>query len=357
MARRLFIHATNVHQGGGRSLLAAILSILPGGMKSILSLDSRMPLPEDAVQELQIQRVAPTIVHRLIAERWLTNHVASGDVVLCFGNLPPLFKLRGYAVVFVQNRYLVDNVELNGFAFKTKLRLAVERYWLSSRLENADEFVVQTPSMKKLLEALTQGRIPVRVLPFVANNDEYMRKVPSPEMQRGRNVKFLYVASGEPHKNHRQLIEAWCLLAKEDVFPSLILTLDRARFADLCSWIEEKVEQHRLNVQNVGDLPSDQVKQLYSQADALIFPSSLESFGMPLIEARQVELPVLASELDYVRDILDPEQTFNPASAVSIARAVKRYMCIEELPLPLQDAAGFMRSIFESASTSASSCR
>jgi glycosyltransferase involved in cell wall biosynthesis len=86
---------------------------------------------------------------------------------------------------------------------------------------------------------------------------------------------------------------------------------------------------------------------MYNQVGALIYPSTFESFGLPLIEARQAGLPVLASELDYVRDILDPEQVFDPESAISIARAVKRFIAIDEPPLSLQDAAGFIKHILE----------
>ena len=53
-------------------------------------------------------------------------------------------------------------------------------------------------------------------------------------------------------------------------------------------------------------------------------------------------LPVLASELDYYRDVLDPDQSFDPNSNISVARAVKRFLGIAEEPLPLQDAAGFV---------------
>jgi len=203
--------------------------------------------------------------------------------------------------------------------------------------------------MKNLLEARTKGRMPVRVLPFMANHEEYVRKIQPPEIQKEKGFEFLYVASGEPHKNHRQLMEAWCLLAKEGLFPSLKLTLDRTQFAELCDWLVQKIEKHRLKVENFGSLPHGQVKHLYEQASALIYPSTFESFGLPLIEARQAGLPVLAPELDYVRDVLDPEQTFDPESAVSIARAVKRFMGIEEQPLPLQDASGFIRHILERA--------
>jgi glycosyltransferase involved in cell wall biosynthesis len=102
-------------------------------------------------------------------------------------------------------------------------------------------------------------------------------------------------------------------------------------------------------VENLGSLPHGQIKQLYGQAGALIYPSTFESFGLPLIEARQARLPVLASELDYVRDVLDPEQSFDPESAVSIARAVKRFMGVDEQPLPLLDATQFMASVLEKA--------
>lgn len=347
MTRRLFIHATNVHQGGGRSLLLALLGVLPANMKLTLSLDGRILLPDDIAQEVQVTRVAPTVLQRLFAEIWLRKHVAAEDIVLCFGNLPPLFKLRGRAVVFVQNRYLVEGVKLDGFSFKSRLRVLVERLWLSGRLANVDEFVVQTPSMKILMEALSKGRVPVRMSPFAAARDGYYRKMSAVEIDKRKEADFLYVASGEPHKNHRQLIEAWCLLADEGLFPSLILTLERTRFTELCIWVEQKVAKCQIRVENASNVPHAQIGQLYDRAAALIYPSTIESLGLPLIEARQAGLSVLASELDYVRDVIDPEQTFDPESAISIARAVKRFLGVEEHCLPLQDAKGFMAQILE----------
>jgi glycosyltransferase involved in cell wall biosynthesis len=68
----------------------------------------------------------------------------------------------------------------------------------------------------------------------------------------------------------------------------------------------------------------------------------MESFGLPLIEARQAGLPILASELDYVRDIVDPEESFDPFSARSIVRAVTRFMGVEQAALPLGNAADLL---------------
>jgi len=343
--RRLFIHATNVHQGGGRSLLEALLRALPETKKTLLSLDERMPLTEGLAHNVQIMRVKPSIMQRLNAERWLARSVGTEDIVLCFGNLPPWFRLRGRAIVFVQNRYLIDDVSLHGFPLKVRLRLAIERLWLTSKMSNASEFIVQTPTMKRLLEMKAQGRMPVRVLPFAMEPNGYARSAPQPKVQKENNYDFVYVASGEPHKNHPRLIEAWSLLAEEGLFPSLCLTLDEARFPGLCREVEVMRQRHALKVENIGGVSHKDVFALYQKAGAAIYPSSLESFGLPLIEARQAGLPVLASELDYVRDVLDPEQSFDPESPISIARAVKRFMGIDEQPLPLLDATEFMASV------------
>ena len=345
----IFIHATNVHQGGGRSLLYALLSLPVDDLSLIVALDTRMELPAGLPVGMQVWRVKPSIFSRLKAEWWLARNVKPGDIVLCFGNLPPLFKLQGRVTVFVQNRYLVDRVALENFPIKTRLRLGVERLWLSGRAVNADEFVVQTPSMKTAL--LSSGCVvkqPVHVRPFANMSGGYRRTVNHKNAwQEHKRYDFIYAASGDPHKNHRRLVEAWCLLAEQGIFPSLCLTVDENVSAELCVWIDEQKLHYGLKLENVGFLPHDQILQLYAQARALIYPSLFESFGLPLIEARQAGLPVLAAELDYVRDVLDPEQSFDPNSSVSIARAVKRYLGIDDLPLQLLNAADFMKSILE----------
>lgn len=341
----LFIHAPNVHQGGGGTLLAALLQEAHGEV--VLSVDARMRLPADMENNIQVKRIKPFIRHRLMAETWLARIVDREDVVLCFGNLPPLFKLRGRAVVFVQNRYLIEDVPLSGFPLKVRLRLAVERLWLTWCWRNVDEFVVQTPTMKSLLEIKLGRHVPVRVLPFVAVPDGYMRSLPQVCIRKDTVFDFVYVASGEPHKNHQRLIDAWCLLAEEGVLPSLCVTLDEARFVGLCRLIEKARRQYGIKITNVGGLSHNDALALLRKSGAAIYPSKFESFGLPLIEARQAGLPVLASELDYVRDVLDPEQVFDPDSSRSIARAVKRFMGKDEKPLPLLDAAKFWASIFE----------
>ena len=232
---------------------------------------------------------------------------------------------------------------------KCRLRIGLERLWLRFRAGVADDYIVQTPSMKALLESRIANGMPVHVLPFVENAERYERSGAPPRGKKDARFDFVYVASGEPHKNHRNLIDAWCLLATEGIFPSLCLTISGSDFKELHDWVNAKKSASGLRLENAGQLSGAQVDLLYKNARALIFPSLLESLGLPLIEARRADLPVVASELDYVRDVLDPEETFDPTSPESIARAVKRFMGFDEPALPLSNAAGFMRQIIQQA--------
>lgn len=347
IAPRFFLHAPNVHQGGGKSLLIALLEVVSGNVKRLVQLDRRINLPGHLPANWITNYVEPTVRHRLRAEWWLAQNTRPQDTILCFGNLPPLFKLAGRTVVFVQNRYLIDSVPLDNFPLKTRLRLKVERLWFRWRAKNANTLVVQTPSMRALLETSGVAKEkPVYVLPFVDLSTDYQRETHN-GFSKAPSDPFIYVASGEPHKNHRNLVQAWCLLAQEGIFPTLWLTLDAKVNCDLCLWIDQQTHKFGLRLKNLGVQPHEQIRHLYTEGQALIYPSTFESLGLPLIEARQAGLAVIASELDFVRDVLDPEQVFDPRSPVSIARAVKRFLGSGEKALPLLNAAEFMKRLFE----------
>jgi glycosyltransferase involved in cell wall biosynthesis len=96
-------------------------------------------------------------------------------------------------------------------------------------------------------------------------------------------------------------------------------------------------------------MPHEKVLSLYATARAMIFPSTSESFGLPLIEATHAGLPILASELDYVRDVCSPVQTFDPTSAISIARAVKRFLAVAEPVLQIRSPHDFLRELLGTA--------
>lgn len=325
MSHTLFIQAVNIHQGGGARLLNLVLGALKLDCRVVLNIDQRMILTADLPEQVQIRRVQNSILARLCAEFFLYKNSTHDDFILCFGNLPPILPVKAHTTVFVQNRYIIDYVSLVNHKFWERLRIQSERIWFRLSMYHADQFLVQTTSMKNLLDVIIRGRKPVTLAPLAdVNITGEIKRVP--ESNQCALPKFIYVASGDCHKNHARLIDAWCLLAIDDIRPQLYLTIDKWQFPNLCALIAERKTKYNLNISNLGIVDACVMTEIYKKADVLIYPSLFESFGLPLLEAQSHGLEIIASELDYVRDVIQPAQTFNPKSALSIARAVKRLL-------------------------------
>jgi glycosyltransferase involved in cell wall biosynthesis len=313
----LVIHAPNVHMGGGRALLAALLEGVGEGPCTAI-LDARFPMPAGTSARLSVIRVPATVTGRLSAELKLRSVTRAGDVVLCFGNLPPLIRNPGRVKVFLQNRFLLRRRDLDEMGWRLRLRIWLERAWLRLMLRDT-RLIVQTASMAR--EVSSELAMNAEIMPFYPSQDsvENFR-------ESRREFDFVYVASGEPHKNHKNLVKAWEILAQAGLRPSLHLTLDPVRDAALLRWIEAVASRGQLRITNGGCVPSSGMDDLYRNSGALIYASLFESFGLPLLEASLHGLPVVAPELDYVRDLIAPAQSFDPSSPVSIARAVGRFL-------------------------------
>ncbi|MDP3809768.1 MAG: glycosyltransferase [Hydrogenophaga sp.] len=300
-------------------------------------LDSRLDISM-VPESVAIRTVSPTILGRLLAEWRLMKLAGSADTVLCFGNLPPLLRNNGAVTVFLQNRYIFGNRDLRAFSVGKRLRIRLERAWFAMRVDaRRMSIYVQTPSMAE--EMLRETGIKACVFPFAPSTAKTVSISEAPRFD------FIYVASGEPHKNHAQLIEAWKLLGRQGLFPSLCLTLDPVVHPELVHALERATQDHGLQITNLGVVSLAEIEHCYQRSRALIYPSTLESFGLPLIEAAALGLPILASELDYVRDVVSPAASFDPNSALSIARAVKRFLRQGDEPQKIFSSADFLREI------------
>jgi glycosyltransferase involved in cell wall biosynthesis len=340
----LIIHAPNIHRGGGRTLLLPLLEAAGKRPSLTALLDQRLEIPAELNQTLTITRIVPTIWGRLAGEWTLRRLAQAPDTILCFGNLPPLFRIKGRCLVFLQNRYLVEERNLEGFSLKVKVRLMAERLWLRLFNEHAETFIVQTSSMQQA--AMQTLRRPVEIMALFPDFSGYQRQ--RIEKHRGQTTQyeFLYVATGEPHKNHVNLLEAWKLLASEGLYPSLCVTISELDYPDLFRIVEQTKGDHKLNIYNVPARSSSDMQRLYNHSRALVYPSMMESFGLPLLEASQAGLPIIAAELDYVRDLVDPVEVFDPRSPQSIARAIKRFLQIPEMPVTMLTSDAFISRLF-----------
>lgn len=107
------------------------------------------------------------------------------------------------------------------------------------------------------------------------------------------NIKLIYPASYLKHKNHNLLFENAKTIYKH--FPELefILTIDQNQF-----------KCNPNNIICIGRVSRKQVLEKLINADALLFLSSFESLGIPLIEAAKLSKPIIAPKLSYSEELI-----------------------------------------------------
>ena len=326
------ISGFGIHVGGGLVLFRSLLAASQTFARHVL-LDERFPTEDFAGSgEAQptVERVRRSFVARALSLYRLASSARPGDTVLCFNNLPPLTRSQGFVVVFVHAPHFFGAHAGIRYPFQVSLRLGIERLWFRCGARNADEFWVQTNTMAGLLRQARPGAT-VRVVPLVDDSLQALLqdRVPRDRGARAhvdyRKHEFFYPADAVGHKNHPQLLRAWKMLEEEGKFPRLVLTLRDEEFSEVHRLAGMKPGEV-VGASSVGRLPRAAVLERLRHCSALVFPSLAETYGLPMLEAVALGVPIIASEREFVRDVCQPSQSFDPTSARSIARAITRFV-------------------------------
>ena len=118
---------------------------------------------------------------------------------------------------------------------------------------------------------------------------------------------FVILSTIEPRKNHAMLLQVWRRLAEQlgDSTPRLVVIGQRGWE---CENVVDLLERCIALKDFVIELPSCSDNELATylyHAQALLFPSFVEGYGMPLVEALAMGVPVIASDLQVFREIAD----------------------------------------------------
>ncbi len=325
----MIIFAPGVHAGGGLVLIDSLLNTIPDNCYIKAYLDLRLHskiigLPRN----IEIVWTKQTILGRILAELKLYKNIKRDDCkVLCLHGLPPILAASSKISVFILNRLHLNVVPLSNFDYRTRARLYIEKLVLRTKGRGIKRYFVHTESTKqdllKILPFIDKNSI--EIMPLAGNLSNIAKQE---AIKFKKDWDFIYPSNADWHKNHKKLLDAWVLLAHKGLFPTLVLTISE-NYRDILNYIERLVREERIHVVNLGALSQIEVIQLYYKSRALIYPSITEAYGLPLVEATISNLPILAGELDYVRDICQPKETFDVNSELSISRAVERHLTSE----------------------------
>jgi glycosyltransferase involved in cell wall biosynthesis len=218
--------------------------------------------------------------------------LSRGTLLFSPANIGPFF--QKHQVVTIHDASVFAHPDAYTWSFRLKYTNAYRRL-----AEVADHFITNSEFSKGELQhwlKLAPERISVTY-----EGREHFEKViaDTSVMERlalGKRQFFIVVGSSSLHKNLKVVLAADKLM-------------DQSKFeivfigGSFSSVFQSSQVELLPNVKKVGYLSDQELKALYTEAAGLIFPSSYEGFGLPLVEAMTCSCPVICSDIPSSREV------------------------------------------------------
>ncbi len=268
---------------------------------------------------IPIQKLQKRISENIDRNRAYKINHRPGDVVVLLDsswhsdtfNTVETLKAQGLSVISV----IYDLIPITHPQFCDDGLVTVFKQWFSWISKTADGFIAISSTISNEVKhhiAEVHGAEFARTrwydhfylgseLDLIESDQKIRDHIPKAfEMQR---PVYLMVSTIEPRKNHAYLLDAFELLWARGVDVALCFV---GRVGWKCDALVRRVETHielgrRLFMFN--DLSDNELQFCYTHARALTFPSFVEGFGLPIVEAMQRGLPVMASDIPVFREV------------------------------------------------------
>lgn len=315
MHYQLLIDAVFINNGGGLVLLEHLVNELEKtNTKVLYLLDNRIKKIDLNIGENnEVLFLGDSIFQR---HKFYKKNNHTFNKIFCFSHLPPSVRLKSEVITLLHQYCYLNLPKGTNFGFRIKWFLKSKI--LSIFKMNTDKWLVQSSHVKdKIIEKYDVESEKVNYLPFFKLNN-----ITKP-LKKVKN-QFVYISFPYKHKNHLNLIEGFVKSYIKNQKGELHLTVDNN-----CKYLIKKIEYYQkknIPIVNHGLIKKTEVSKLYASSEFLIFPSLMESFGLPLIEAIHHQCKVLASDLPFVNVICKPSLKFDPYDVFSIADAITNSM-------------------------------
>lgn len=209
------------------------------------------------------------------------------------------------------------------------------RHVLPRLVRRLSRVVTVSESSRRDIAAL--AGIPSERITVVPNGVDTERMRPTPRAVALRKLAhripvdrpyLLYVSRVEhPGKNHVRLIEAFAQMKAAPAVPHRLVLAGPLR--ERAEIVQAAAEESGVGADIIFTdfMPDEELPALYAAADALIFPSLYEGFGIPLLEAMACATPVAAARTSSLPEVAGEAAVyFDPRDPADMAAAVRRLL-------------------------------
>ena len=249
----------------------------------------------------------------MFSDSWyLYNYSNNFDIVHRFSPGGFLFRTPSKIVVTVHDLFFYK-----AYPFNKSLGLYLARYFNRASLKKADAILAVSQFTKQeILKTFNLNEDKIHVVyngaDTVPEDSEDAKQALKSEYGI-RSDYILFVSTIEPRKNLLNLVKAYELLKERySVKESLVVVGKKGwDYNETLSYIERS--RFRDSVIITGFVPPYHLPYFYSNASLFVYPSLMEGFGIPPLEAMQCGCPTLTSNTSSLPEVVrHPEMMFDP---------------------------------------------
>jgi len=236
---------------------------------------------------------------------------------------PLILPTKGKKVITVYDLFFMDFPNMTDKEARKDFLRKTE-----GSLNKADGIVTISQFTKKqLTDRFSLDQNKVKVI-YLGLNQSFWKVMSQEELEETRtkyalpSTFLLFVGALEPRKNLLNLIEALKIIHEKH--KKILLVLVGPKRQDYKNVIN-KIKELELEpwIRMVGYVYEKELRTFYRLASVFVFPSLLEGFGLPLLEAMASDLPVAASQTSAITEIVkDACLYFNPYDPEDMAEKI-----------------------------------
>ncbi|MBW1781127.1 MAG: glycosyltransferase family 4 protein [Deltaproteobacteria bacterium] len=263
----------------------------------------------------------------MFSDSWyLYNHSDRFDIVHRFSPGGFLFRIPCRIVVTVHDLFLYKR-----YPFNKSLSLYLARPFNRISLKRADALLaVSQYTRQEIVKTFGLDERRIRVIhngvDMVADKSENARRV----LEREYNIKggyILFVSTIEPRKNLISLVKAYEVLKEKYFIEESLVVVGKRGWGCKKTFNYIERSKFRNSITFTGFVPKHHLPFFYTHANLFVYPSLMEGFGIPPLEAMQCGCPTLTSNTSSLPEVVQhPEMMFDPEDMDQIVERVIRIL-------------------------------